>query len=97
MPHGYAYTKAQKERDKKKSTKIQKEIDRIEKGGKTLFKSKEDSLTSLKKKLEISTRKSSTTKPNLKERIKQQSTKEARMARRNKRLAKKGIRIPKKK
>jgi len=89
---------------KKRATKIQKEIDRIKSGGKTYWKSKEDSLTSLKNKLKVATGKSSKPKSklgtqvsNLKERVKQQSTKEARMARRNKRLAKKGIRIPKKK
>jgi len=39
---------------KKRTTKIQSEIARIEAGGKTTWKSKEASLKSLKKKLEIS-------------------------------------------
>tara|TARA_R100001463_G_C3423481_1_gene210553 strand:+ start:45 stop:551 length:507 start_codon:yes stop_codon:yes gene_type:complete len=49
-------TDPEKEKKRKKNvktTKINKEIDRIKSGGKTYFKSKEDSLTSLKKKLEI--------------------------------------------
>mgnify|MGYP003135243376 CR=1 FL=1 len=60
-------TDAEKEKKRKKNvktTKINKEIDRIKSGGKTYFKSKEDSLKSLKNKLKVaggsSTKKGST-------------------------------------
>ena len=49
-------TDAEKEKKRKKNvktTKINKEIDRIKSGGKTYFKSKEDSLKSLKNKLKV--------------------------------------------